>query len=167
MPYCTHFVLVPFHLLSCRIWARHTNDAEGKKTLLLQPGKMCATSRAGATFMRTKAFETLSRANVRGPVRRPSIIISGPMTNRIIVSLPEKVHSAIAPYICMLNWMPIETAVNKRNGLARVKRLERASAMETTGSHRPSISIVDLHTGHLSGRLDRSQSVTHDSMQSW
>ena len=31
----------------------------------------------------------------------------------------------------------------------------------------PSISIVDLQTGHFRGRLERSQSVTQESMQSW
>jgi ribosomal protein L4 len=35
------------------------------------------------------------------------------------------------------------------------------------GSHAPSSLISDLHTGHRSWRLERSQSVTHDCMQSW
>lgn len=108
-----------------------------------------------------------SRAKASGAVRLPSIIISGPMTKRIMASLPEKLHSAMAPYICMLNWAPMDRAVKSMRGLVLVKRLLMRSDRLTTGSQGPSISMADLQTGHLSGRLERSQSVTHDSMQSW
>lgn len=135
--------------------------------MLLQLGNKCPTSSAGPTFISTRALAMRSLANARGAVRLPSIIISGPMTKRIMTSLPEKVHSASAPYICMLNWTPMDSAVKRTSGLVRVNRRATMSEKSTTGSQLPSISMADLQTGHFSGRLERSQSVTQLSMQSW
>lgn len=149
------------------VTGRLTMEADCIKYLLVRPGSSWLMSNVGATFIRISAFTMRSLANLSAPGDRPSMSISGPKAKRSRASLPANVHNAIAPYICRLNCTPTDTPVSRMNGLARVNLRCMTSCMWAMGSHGPSIWMSDLHTGHLRGLLDRSQSVTHESMQSW
>lgn len=146
---------------------RLTNDADGRKILFPNQGASCPSSNTGATFIKIKAFPRRSLATRMILDVWPPTLTSGPSMKRTSVSRPANAHMAQAPYICMLNWTPIAAEVSSTNGLARVKRLATTSATATTGSHGPSMAMAALQTGHWSGLLDRSRSVTHDMMQSW
>lgn len=145
----------------------HTNEAVGRKILLPNHGVNCPRSKAGPTFMRISALPSLSLAILMILEFWPPTFSSGPNMNCTNDSRPAKAHMAQAPYICRLNWTPMVTDVNSMNGLARVNLDETTSVRATRGSQGPSRRICDLHTGHCSGLLERSQSVTHESMQSW
>lgn len=155
-------VFAPFSLLML-----HTREAVGKKILLPSQGATCPRSSAGATFMSTRALPRRSLPSRGTLPPRPSMTMSGPSIKCSSASLPEKVHMAMAPYICRLNCTPMDTPVKSTKGLARVNLAEMTSLRATRGSQGPSRVMRALHTGHSSGLLERSQSVTHDMMQSW